>query len=164
MRSRRRYQEDQVPLSYNRPGIQLGEGDADDPAMVRDLQHDLRALGYLRQGIDGIFGAGTTRAIRALQYDLLNNRGNSTDSDGSAPVAMVSFNDNGEVRRVTAITGVLDEALVQCLEIILGDGRVPPTERHRSARREPGGAGRDRRNREHRGADTLYRRNGRAGK
>jgi hypothetical protein len=115
-----------MPLIYNHPGTQLSEGgDANDPAMVRDLQRDLRALGYLRQGVDGVFGAGTAQAIRSLQYDLLNNRGNSTDSDGTAPVAMVSFNDNGGVRRVTAVTGVLDEALSQCLEAILADDRVP---------------------------------------
>jgi peptidoglycan hydrolase-like protein with peptidoglycan-binding domain len=89
------------------------------------LQRDLRALGYLRQGIDGDFGSATTRAVRALQYDLLNNTGSSNGSDGRSAVAMTSFNDDGHGgRRVTAVTGTLDEALAECLEAMLADDRV----------------------------------------
>ncbi len=47
------------PLSYQQPGLVLkrpGTGATD--AQIRDLQRHLRALGYLRRGIDGAFGPG----------------------------------------------------------------------------------------------------------
>ena len=46
-------------LSYQQAGLVLkrpGTGASD--AQVRDLQRHPRALGYLRQGIDGAFGPG----------------------------------------------------------------------------------------------------------
>jgi len=57
-----------MTLPYNIAGIVLAEGAANDSALVRALQRDLRALGYMRQGIDGNFGPATARAVRALQY------------------------------------------------------------------------------------------------
>lgn len=39
--------------------------------VIRDLQRDLRALGYLKKGIDGKFGSGTETAVKALQYSLV---------------------------------------------------------------------------------------------
>jgi len=97
----------------------LGRGAAPDPGLVRPLQRDLRALGYLRRGIDGLFGSETRTAIRALQFDLLHNDGRSTGADGDAPVAMTSFNHG-----VAAVTGVADDALVDSIEALLGDERV----------------------------------------
>jgi hypothetical protein len=89
-----------------------------DP-LVRALQRDLRSLGYLRAGIDGEFGEGTERAVRALQYDLLN--GARHGRDGDAPLALTTFNRG----RVASVTGVVDEPLAACLEDVLGDPRVP---------------------------------------
>ena len=46
-------------LSYQQAGLVLKRprtGASD--AQIRDLQRHLRALGYLRQGIDGAFGPG----------------------------------------------------------------------------------------------------------
>lgn len=115
-----------MALIYNQPGVALAENANNNPALVRALQRDLRALGYLRRGIDGDFGAGTARAVRALQYDLIHNDGASTGGDGRAPVAMTSFNDDGHGgSRVAAVTGVADQPLAQCLEAILADPRVP---------------------------------------
>ncbi len=55
-------------LSYQIPGLIVkrpGTGASD--AQIRDLQRHLRALGSLRQGIDGAFGRGTEGAVRDFQ-------------------------------------------------------------------------------------------------
>src|SRR5487761_2055056 len=93
-----------------------------DPSLVRALQRDLRALGYLRQGIDGAFGAGTGQAVRALQCDLQHNAGQTTGGDGAAPVAIADFNGPalaGGGQAVTAVTGVLDQDLAACIDRML---------------------------------------------
>ncbi len=115
-----------MPVPYKRAGLSLIQGPDNDPALVRALQHDLRVLGYLKAGIDGVFGNGTTRAVRALQYDLLNNVGASSGSDGRAPVAITSLNNDGTGGKpVRAIDGVVNEALAGCIEAMLADTRVP---------------------------------------
>jgi peptidoglycan hydrolase-like protein with peptidoglycan-binding domain len=102
-----------MTLVYQRPGITIGSGKPNSPADVIALQHDLRALGYLKIGIDGIFGPDTERAIRALQCDLLNNDGSETD--GRAAVAMTQFNQGRDGKRVTAVTGILDAHLADAI-------------------------------------------------
>jgi peptidoglycan hydrolase-like protein with peptidoglycan-binding domain len=115
-----------MSVPYKQPGLSLASGLPNDPALVRALQRDLRALGYLRSGIDGAFGSGTTRAVQALQYDLLHNDGESTGDDGRAPVSVMSFNDDGQGGQVVGdIDGVVDAALAGCIEAMLGDARVP---------------------------------------
>lgn len=114
-----------MPALYHQAGLTLGQNRANDPAQVRALQRDLRALGYLRAGIDGAFGSGTTRAVRSLQYDLLFNNGSSRGGDGNAPVALVSFNDGNEGKIVSAVDGIVDETLAGCIETIVADERVP---------------------------------------
>lgn len=86
---------------------------------IRDLQRDLRALGYLRSGIDGVFGSGTVLAVKALQNDLLTNDG--TGSDGIAPVSIKSYNRG----RVSSASGVMDFALAQCISDMLDDPNFP---------------------------------------
>jgi hypothetical protein len=108
-----------MSASYLKSGLTLSETAVNDPDPVRDLQHDLRALGYLRSGIDGAFGKGTTQALRALQFDLLHT--SKPGSDGTPPVSMAAFNKG----RVTAITGVLDQGLAACLQELLSDPDVP---------------------------------------
>jgi peptidoglycan hydrolase-like protein with peptidoglycan-binding domain len=106
-------------LSYRQPGLVLA---VDSPAakqQVCDLQHDLRSLGYLRRGIDGAFGPGTQKAVRALQFDLLHNAGKG--SDGSAPVRVVDYNRG----RVAAVDGRVDQSLVEVISDILDDTRFP---------------------------------------
>jgi peptidoglycan hydrolase-like protein with peptidoglycan-binding domain len=88
---------------------------------VRGLQQDLRSLGYGRGPIDGVFGAGTGNAINALQSDLIHNDGSSSGGDGSAPVAVKSYN-NGTV---TSQTGVADQGLVACVAAMLSDPQFP---------------------------------------
>jgi len=109
-------------LSYREPGLVLGTdvNDATD-RQVRDLQRDLRALGYLKQGIDGVFGSGTKAAVSALQQDLLTNDGTSSGDDGSAPVRVLDYNRG----RVTGTTGQVDQALVECISDMLDDGNFP---------------------------------------
>lgn len=107
-----------MPRSYATAGLQSGATDQD---LVRDLQRDLRALGYLREGIDGAFGAGTDLAVRRLQFDLLNNAGASTADDGAAPVAITDYNEG----RVTVETGVVDTLLAGCIDDMLADAALP---------------------------------------
>jgi len=108
-----------MALVYRRSGLVLKRSSAAADPLVKALQQDLRKLGYLRSGIDGGFGEGTERAVRALQFDLLHavQRG----SDGAAPVTLREFNRE----RVTSVTGTLDENLAGCIEDILADPRVP---------------------------------------
>ena len=109
---------------YQQAGLSLARNASNDPHMVSALQEDLRALGYLRGMIDGSFGAGTESAVRALQFDLLNNHGTSREADGEAPVAMTDFNQAGGVPLVTAVNGVVDQALAGCIAALLADTRV----------------------------------------
>jgi peptidoglycan hydrolase-like protein with peptidoglycan-binding domain len=97
----------------------LGIGAAAPRDLVRALQRDLRALGYLKAGLDGRFGPATAAAVRALQHDLLFNDGRGRD--GAAPVAMQAFNQD----RVIAADGLVDERLAACIEALLDDARVP---------------------------------------
>ena len=114
-----------MSVPYLNAGLCL-EGSSNDPVLVRALQRDLRALGYLRAGIDGAFGSGTERAVRALQYDLLHNDGRSSGGDGAAPTAMTAFNTDGRGgKAITAVTGVVDEPFARCVDAILADARVP---------------------------------------
>jgi peptidoglycan hydrolase-like protein with peptidoglycan-binding domain len=108
-------------LSYRRPGLTLKRGGTDaSDRQIRDLQRDLRALGYLKRGIDGNFASGTERAVRALQHDLLHNDGSSTGTDGSAAIAVREFN----ASRVTAVTGEVDQAMVECISALLDEPRI----------------------------------------
>lgn len=109
-----------MALSYAQVGLTLSPSPTFS-SLVRDLQRDLRSLGYYSATIDGVFLSMTTRAVSALQYDLLNNAGNSSSGDGSAPVAITSYN-NG---RVNAITGVVNQNLVGCISDMLGDMAYP---------------------------------------
>ena len=97
----------------------LGRSTNPDRSLVQALQHDLRQLGYLPRGIDGVFSDGTRSAVRALQYDLLHNAGHSTAGDGDAPVAITSYN-----RGVGSVTGVVDPPLADSIEALLADERV----------------------------------------
>jgi hypothetical protein len=107
-------------LSYAQPGLTLSTSGTASP-LVRDLQHDLRALGYHKGGIDGVFGGGTVRSVSALQYDLLANAGTSSSGDGQAPVAVKDYNQG----RVTSVTGVVDQNLVACISDMLDDATYP---------------------------------------
>ncbi|MGH7120349.1 MAG: peptidoglycan-binding domain-containing protein [Acetobacteraceae bacterium] len=99
-----------------------------DHGLVQVLQRDLRALGYLWRGIDGEFGLLTQAAVRALQYDLLHNDGRSTGKDGDAPVAVKSFSQG-----VRDVTGIVDPALADSIEALLGEDRVPKLPSSRDA-------------------------------
>ena len=88
---------------------------------TREPQRDLRALGYLRRGIDGAFGAGTERGLKALQHDLLNNSGESRHDDGDAAVAVINYNQG----RVVDVTGVADQGTLGCIIAMIGDQHFP---------------------------------------
>ena len=110
--------------AYRNAGLAKGSAEHE---LVKALQRDLRALGYLRQGIDGEFGDGTRMAVCRLQHDLLHNDGSSTSGDGNAPCAVRTFN-NG---RVSAIDGRaerrfdgLDAGEAWCLTERSGEIRV----------------------------------------
>lgn len=108
--------------SYRKRGLALrrgGAGVSDEP--IRDLQRDLRQLGYLKKGIDGKFGTGTERAVRAFQWDLLHNDGRSTGGDGNAPVRLLDFNRG----RVVGVSGTADQGLAGCIADMLADANFP---------------------------------------
>jgi hypothetical protein len=107
-------------LSYAQPGLVLTIS-AKPSQQIRDLQYDLRSLGYLIGHIDGWFKSSTARSVRALQFDLLHNAGASSNGDGSAPVAVTKYNRG----RVTGITGVVDQNLVACITEMLDDSAFP---------------------------------------
>ncbi len=120
-------------LSYRQPGLILkrpGTGATD--RQVRELQRHLRCLGYLKSGIDGKFGRGTERAVKALRHDLLHNDGSGPD--GRAPVSVLDYNRG----RVVDVTGEVDQGLANCLSDMLDDAAFPklpsaenPVERNR---------------------------------
>ena len=85
------------------------------------MQRDLRQLGYLYRWIDGGFGRGTERAVKALQHDLLNNFGESSRNEGDAPVPVVDYNQG----RVVDVDGVVDQNLAQCIADMLDDEKYP---------------------------------------
>ena len=106
-----------MPLrSYNKRGIRIERGGTKaTEQQVRDLQRDLRQLGYLKKGIDGKFGKASETAVKALQFDLLHNEGRSTPNDGNAPVSILDLNRG----RVVAVTGSVDQGLANCISDIL---------------------------------------------
>ncbi len=109
-------------LSYRRVGLVLKRsGRRATKQQIRDLQRDLRRLGYLRCGIDGKFGPGTERAVKALKYDLLHNDGRSTRQDGNAPVAVLDYNRS----RVFDVDGEVDQGLAACISDMLDDSAWP---------------------------------------
>ena len=111
-----------MSLIYRNAG--LGDVSSPDPSLVRALQTDLRALGYLKRNIDGQFGNLTRLAVRWLQFDLLHNQGNSSAGDGSSPVAMTDYNSG-----VSSVTGIVDIGLADSIEALLDEPRIPPLPR-----------------------------------
>lgn len=103
--------------SLNLKPAVAGGGAARD--QVRDLQRNLRALGYLRSGIDGAFGTGTEFSVKALQHHISTNNGNG--KDGRAPVRIKDYNKG----RVSAVTGVVDFGLAPCISDMLDDPDFP---------------------------------------
>ena len=112
-------------LAYQKPGLTIGPAQANDPLLVKLLQRDLRALGYLRGNVDGAYGPGTEKAVRALQFDLLHNDGQSSGGDGLAPVALIDINRDQGNKAVTEVTGVLDQVLAGCIAALIADERIP---------------------------------------
>ena len=107
-----------MALAYRNAGLAKGSADHE---LVKALQRDLRALGYLRQNIDGEFGDGTRLAVCRLQHDLLHNDGSSTSGDGNAPCAVRDFNDG----RVSAIDGVVAAGVADCIADLLAADAYP---------------------------------------
>ena len=104
--------------NYMKPNVLLKRGgNQGTKEQGRELQRDLRRLGYLKSGIDGVFGKGTERAMKSLQHDLLHNGGSSTRGDGNAPVGVLEYNKG----RVLEVTGVVDQPLVECIADMLAD-------------------------------------------
>lgn len=102
---------------YPAANLRLSRGVPAEAALVKQVQRDLRKLGYLRTGIDGIFGRETESAVRSLRFDLLHNDGRGPD--GRGPVAVMSYN-RGRVREVN---GVLDEGVAAAMAEMLIDPR-----------------------------------------
>lgn len=110
-------------LSYNKQGLVIKKGGASSASeqQVRDLQRDLRRLGYLKSGIDGSFGTASETAVKALQYDLLHNVGKSSGADGTAPVKVIDYNRG----RVVEVTGIVDQGLAGCIADMLDAAAFP---------------------------------------
>lgn len=109
-------------LSYRQPELILArDGSTATDRQIRDLQRHLRALGYLKAGIDGKFADLTTAAVKALQYDLLYHEGQGEGDDGDPPVKIKGYNHG----RVTQITGTVDQSLAACISDMLDDPAFP---------------------------------------
>lgn len=106
-------------VRYKKLGLTLSRGGTNDATLVSDLQRHLRALGYLKSGIDGDFGRMTDLAVRALKYDLLHNHG--AGQDGAAPVSVLDYNRG----RVFNIDGQVGASLAGCIEDMLNDTDFP---------------------------------------
>ena len=97
---------------YQKRGLVFGKGDSSaGEGEIRELQRDLRATGYLKQGIDGQFGSNTEMAVKALQYDLMNNDGRTRGKRRGRPCPGRDFNRG----RIVAMTGIVDQKLAGCL-------------------------------------------------
>ena len=108
--------------SYQRKNLVIARGSTRAGELqIRDLQRDLRRLGYLGGGIDGNFGRMSERAVMALQYDLLHNDGRSRQSDGDAAVRVLSYNR----RRVFDVTGTVDWGMAGCIADMVADPAFP---------------------------------------
>ena len=116
-------------MSYRKAGLILKRGGGRaTQQQVKDLQQDLRRLGYLRSGIDGGFGPGTELAVKALQHDLLNNHGRSTRGDGDAPVRVLDYN-RGRVDDAYKVNRTISSPLCQNRSLWYGcptRGSTPP--------------------------------------
>ena len=112
-----------MPLrSYNKRGIRIERGGTGaTEQQVRDLQRDLRQLGYLKRGIDGRFGKASEMAVKALQFDLLHNDGRSARNDGNAPVSILDLNRG----RIVTVTGSVDPGLASCISDMLDEPNFP---------------------------------------
>jgi hypothetical protein len=110
-------------LSYNKPGLVMERGRQTraGKGQIKDLQRDLRQLGYLKSGVDGIFGRTTESAVKALRHDLLYNVGKSSKDDGPAPVRVVDFNRG----RIVEVNGLVDKTLAGCISDMLDDTAFP---------------------------------------
>lgn len=111
-----------VMVSYKKSGLVIkrqGAGAAE--RQIRDLQKDLRQLGYLRSGIDGKFGSGTELAVKGLRHDLLHNFGKSARNDGDAAVSVLDYNRG----RVVDVTGEVDEKTAACISDMIQDPKFP---------------------------------------
>lgn len=112
-----------VAAAYIKTGLKLGLNLSNDPVAVKALQRDLRALGYLRAGVDGDFGQQTEAAIRAFQNDLLGKI-TPGQTNQTAP-KIFSFNkDANGTPRVTAVTGIADQPLLACLSDVLASHEI----------------------------------------
>lgn len=108
--------------SYKQQGLVISRGGSEATTrQIKDLQRDLRQLGYLKVGIDGKFGRATETAVKALQHDLLNNDGRSIGHDSKAPVSVLDYNRG----RVVQITGRLDQQLAACICDMVDDAKFP---------------------------------------
>ena len=113
-------QESSVTVSLN-PSVEVPYRDmtlvrgSSETDIIKEAQHHLRALGYLKKGIDGDFGGGTEGAVRSLQFDLLN----TDDTSKGAPVSIKSYNND----RATAVSGRLDTGTAACIQDMLNDPR-----------------------------------------
>jgi hypothetical protein len=106
-----------MPSIYQAANLRLSRGVSAHRDIVKALQRDLRRLGYLRAGIDGIFGRETESAVKALQYDLLHNEG--AGPDGNSLVRVREYNRE----RVAAVDGVTGESLAAAMAEMLADKR-----------------------------------------
>ena len=73
----------------------------------------------MRTGIDGRFGTGTQAAVKALQFDLLHNRGEGRD--GASPVRVCDYNRS----RVAEVDGVFNQSLAATILDMLADEQFP---------------------------------------
>ncbi|MBI5093615.1 MAG: peptidoglycan-binding protein [Candidatus Hydrogenedentes bacterium] len=114
--------------SYRLSNRPLSTGNSNPPALVKALQRDLRALGYLSEGIDGWYGPATCAAVRSLQYDLTHPK----PVPAAGPVRVADYSRE----RVHAVDGAVDRALVDCIAEMMADDKFPKLPRSANATQE----------------------------
>lgn len=85
-------------------------------AAVRELQRDLRALGYLHHGIDGTWGKGLDAALRAIRIDLCE--------PAFAPAIHAANHAGRVIPSPPDGTAALEPALARCIATLADDPTI----------------------------------------
>lgn len=110
---------------YLKPGLVASRAEIMNVDVVRAVQVDLRKIGYLHSGVDGVFRLDAKVTIRALQYNLINNQGLSSIENGDAPVTVVTVNIGTDGTLVQCVTGIFDQNVPNCFANMIADDREP---------------------------------------
>ncbi len=99
-----------VLLLASLPGALAASEQAEDP-LVRDIQQDLKALGYEVDTVDGLYGPNTRRAIEAFQKDRGHSVTGAANEALRETLRRVQFQRSHEARQSWRLTRLYLDAL-----------------------------------------------------